>query len=89
MLNFIRLCFVFVLMVNEIICRSIDSNTVPTIIDDANQMNVTSTMADVIMTTITEPPPRTFDICEHFNDQNEMDVLKLRDRGITVVTKLF
>lgn len=86
MLNFIRLCFVFVLMVNEIICRSIDSNTVPTIIDDTN---VTSTMADMMMTTTTELPPRTFDICEHFNDQNEMDVLKLRDRGITVVTKLF
>lgn len=74
-------------------CRSVDSYTVSTIIDDANQSSVNTTMGDILMTTITttttEQPPRTFDICEYFEDQNELDVLKLRDRGITVVSKLF
>lgn len=80
--DFIRFCFVFMLIVNEIICRSID---------EANRTNVNTTIDNVVITTTTtvEPTPRTFDICEYFNDKNEMDVLKLRDRGITVVTKLF
>lgn len=69
-------------IVNEIICRSIDV---------AKRTNSSTTIDDVVITTTTtaEPTPRTFDICEYFDDKNEMDVLKLRDRGITVVTKLF
>lgn len=97
MLCCIRLCFVFMLIVNKIICRSIESNTVSTIIDDVNQFNVSTTMTTptttmmdaVLLTTTTESPARTFDICEYFETDNEIDVLKLRSHGITVVTKLF
>lgn len=82
MLIYCRFCFVFIFIVNEIICRSIDV---------ANRTNVSTTIDNAVITTTAtaEPTPRTFDICEYFDDKNEMDALRLRDRGITVVTKHF
>lgn len=82
---FIRSCIIIVLSVNEIISRSIESNTVPTIIDITNQSNATiGKLFDA-----TEPSPRQFDVCEYFDHHQESDGLRLRDRGITVVMKLF
>lgn len=83
---YIRSCLIFMLSANAIICRSIKSNTVATIIDAANESNVT--FDDMVLISSTEATPRTFDICEEFDDQNEFETLKLRDRGITVVMRL-
>lgn len=74
------------LSVNEIISHSIESNTVPTIIDITNQSNTT---IGKHLFDATEPSPRSFDVCEYFDHHEESEALRLRDRGITVLMKLF
>ncbi|XP_031618154.1 uncharacterized protein LOC116337615 [Contarinia nasturtii] len=66
-------------------CRSVESNTVPTIIDAANQSNIT--IENMVLSNSTEPTPRTFDICEYFVDQNELNTLKWL-RQVTLLSKL-
>lgn len=80
-----RLFLVSLLSVSGISCRSIDSNTVPTIIDADHPSNIT--LVDHITST-SEPTPRSFEICEYF-DEGESSAVKLRGKGITVVMKLF
>lgn len=70
---------------DEIICRSIET-TMTTIIDSAGESN--STVRNVVLRT-TEPTLHSFDLCEYFADQDEFETLKLRNRGITVVMKVF
>lgn len=83
---YIQLYFVYMFISNEIICRSIDSKTVPTIIDVANQSN--DTMGNSLFSS-TETAPISFDICENFDYNDEIEELQLRGHGITVMTKLF
>lgn len=85
---YIRLCFIFVLCANEIICRSVELNTFSTVIDAASQSN--NTMSNNLFTS-TEPTTRSFDICEEFEYRSDAESLKLRDRDfvVTVVMKVF
>lgn len=83
-------CLIFILSVNEIVCRSVESDTMPTIVDAVNQPN--NTMSNRLSST-TEPPPRSFDICEEFgsDDDGNGNSLKLHDRefAVTVVMEQF
>lgn len=67
------------LMRNEILCRTLDSKTMASVIGVFNQSNATINIAN-------STEAYSFEICELFGD---MDQLKFRDQGITVITKLF
>lgn len=76
-------CFLFILSVNEIICRTVNLSTVSSIdVTDQSNVSISNNVIDATETTTT----RQFSICEHFHGSEN---LKLRDHGITVVMKLF
>lgn len=85
---YIRTCFIVVLSANEIICRSVESSTMSNSIDAVNRPNIT--LPNGLLNT-TDPAPRSFDICEKFeNDNGDAESLILHDREfvVTVVMKL-
>lgn len=75
---YIELLLVLI-MRKEILCRTLDTKTMASVIGVFNQSNSTMNISNA-----TES--YTFEICESFADS---DQLKFRDQGITVITKLF
>lgn len=96
--NNICMCFVFVTFVtHEIICRTIDSKTVPTVINAVNQ---SKTMLDSGLPNVTEsvtsstPTASTIEsnsleICEYFDESMGQPNFRFHEHGATVIMPLF
>lgn len=100
MLRVCTVCaIVLLLKTNDILSRSVDSVNdinIPSTMDVTDRiqtMNLTSnavtTEKDLSILGTMFATPRTFDICEKFGIENDIDLLGMRNRGVTVVTKLF
>lgn len=94
----ICMCFVFVsFLTHEIICRTIDSKTVPTVINALNQSktmlenNTPNTTAE--STTSNTPTASTVDsnsleICEYFDETIGQPNFRFHEHGATVIMPL-
>lgn len=82
---------------NVIESRSFESTNEPSIMLTAptapipknRPSNITTATEKVLLSTVFQSTPRTFDICEEFGIQNGIDLLGMQNRGVTIVTKLF
>lgn len=86
MIWYFQLVFALSVVARVIMSRSIDAKTSPTVIDVNNQAKVT--IDNHFLLNSTETTPHLFDICEHVEFHNEPNI-QIRDRGITVIMKLF
>lgn len=91
-----HMCLIFAILAHEIICRTIDSKTVPTVINALNQskttMENTTESSTTTTSTISSPSTSTasnsFDICEYF-DTNDAPDFRFHEHGVTVIMRLF
>lgn len=86
---------VFAILAHEIICRTIDSKTVPTVINVLNQSkailenrlsNTTESSTAIPMPTSTAS--NSLDICEYFDSTDEPN-FRFNEHGVTVIMRLF
>lgn len=94
----IQMYLIFAFITHEIFCRTIDSKTVPTVINVLNHSNTImenslsntteSATAPATAIPITTDESNSLDICEYFDSSYGLD-LGFRDHEVTVITRLF
>lgn len=93
----IQMYFVFVIFItHEIICRTIDSKTVPTVINVLNQSKtiMENNLPNTTESTANMPSSTTdsnsLEICEYFDSiGGESDAFRFHEHGATVIMRLF
>lgn len=98
--NMCCMCFVFItFLTHEIICRTVDSKTVPTVINALNQSvamlenlvpNTTESTSTSNAPTASTVTSNSLEICEYFDDQSIVQPnFRFHDHGATVIMPLF
>lgn len=87
----IHMYLIFLFITHEILCRTIDSKTVPTVI---NVLNQSKTIMDYTLPNTTESATaastasNSLDICEYFDSSDGPD-FRFHEHGVTVIMRLF
>lgn len=84
---------VFAIFAHEIICRTIDSKTVPTEINVSNQSKPENRLPNTTESATVIPMPtstasNSLDICEYFDSSDEPN-FRFNEHGVTVIMRLF